>query len=177
MNQRAHGEDVAEVELGDFALPGEPALAVDVAVAGIGLAVAAPLFAERGSAGSDVEAVGEALGLVLGLHVEACLAGVFESLGAVGGCPRAVAARPSVFVHVVGVGKKAVARAVAVEQREEPRHEAVAASAAGLGIGHGSPAVLALERHVHHVVFLLHVVAQKAATLGALVVDLRFFTV
>ena len=63
---------------------------------------------------------------------------------------------------------------VVVIEAEQAGQIAIVGTQAALDITHGAAVVFALQLHVHHVIFLLDVVAKKFALLGALVEDLQF---
>ena len=109
---------------------------------------------------------------VLGGQVHAYLLGSPQSRRHVGRRPFAFAARLAVLVHVVHIAKERHPRVVVVVEREQACHVAFFRAKASLDVGQISAVVFALQADVHHVVFLLHVVAYHLALLGRLVVDL-----
>ena len=87
--------------------------------------------------------------------------------------PVAFSSRTTVLVDVIHVAKDRETCVVVVIQSEETSHIAVACTSCRLGIGYVATVVLALQLHVHHVVFLLNLCAYQSTLLGRLVVYLQ----
>ena len=57
-------------------------------------------------------------------------------------------------------------------EREQSCHPSLLCAARNFGVGHQSAVILALEAHVHDIVFLLYILSQHLALVCLFVVDL-----
>ena len=114
----------------------------------------------------------QAARLILCAKTRAHLLGDSLTLWTVRRTPVAFSSWTAILIDVVHIAKDGETGAVVVVKSEETRHVALACASCRLGIGYVATVVLALQFHVHNVVFLLHFLAHKSALLGRLVVYL-----
>ena len=108
------------------------------------------------------------------IKVNAHLAGSLLSLRTVGRRPVALTSRFSCFVLVIHVAEYRDSRIVSVVETEETSQIAVFASPRRLHVGDVSTGVLTLQGHIHHIVFLLHLLPHESAFFRRTVIHLQF---
>ena len=102
------------------------------------------------------------------------MAGSLLSLRTVGRRPVALTSRSSCFVYVIHVAEYRDSRIVSVVETEETSQIAVFASPRRLHVGDVSTGVLTLQGHIHHIVFLLHLLPHESAFFRRTVIHLQF---